>query len=102
MGTQLRVLQRVRYTDTGPFRAIRRTPLEQLHMSEMTYGWDLEMQIKACRYGLRIRQIPLPYRRRFGGSSKVWGDLRASVKAAARILEVLVRTGLTRRPGGRR
>jgi len=78
----------------GPFRAIRRTALEQLNMSELTYGWNLEMQIKAAHDRLRIREIPVDYRRRLGGTSKVSGDLRASVTAAVRILEVLLRVGL--------
>ena len=69
------------YTDMGPFRAIRRTSLEELHMSELTYGWNLEMQIKAAQQRLRIREIPVDYRRRIGGVSKVSGDLKASAKA---------------------
>lgn len=98
VGVLLRVTQGFRYTDMGPFRAIRRSSLERMGMREMTYGWNLEMQIKACQYGLRIREIPVRYRRRIGGNSKVSGDLRASVRAGFRILEVLFRTGLSRRP----
>ena len=98
VGVLLHATQGVRYTDMGPFRAIRRSSLRQLQMSEMTYGWNLEMQIKACQYGLRIAEIPVGYRRRLGGVSKVSGDLWASVKAATRILEVLFRTGLSRTP----
>jgi glycosyltransferase involved in cell wall biosynthesis len=95
----LRFFQGVRYTDMGPFRAIRRTALEQLDMSELTYGWNLEMQIKAAHHSLRIREIPVDYRRRLGGTSKVSGNLTASAKAAARILEVLLRVGLgSRKP----
>jgi len=94
VGLLLRLFQGVRYTDMGPFRAIRRTALEQLNMSELTYGWNLEMQIKAAHDRLRIREIPVDYRRRLGGTSKVSGDLRASVTAAVRILEVLLRVGL--------
>jgi glycosyltransferase involved in cell wall biosynthesis len=88
--------EKVRYTDMGPFRAIRRTSLEKLHMSELTYGWNLEMQIKAIKHDLRVKEIAVDYRKRFGGTSKVSGDLRASVKAAARIVEVLLRVGLSR------
>ena len=98
VGALLWLTQGVRYTDMGPFRAIRRTSLETLPMSEMTYGWNLEMQIKACQYRLRIVEIAVDYRKRFGGTSKVSGDLRASMRAAVRILEVLFRTGLTRWP----
>jgi glycosyltransferase involved in cell wall biosynthesis len=95
----LRLFQGVHYTDMGPFRAIRRTSLELLHMSELTYGWNLEMQIRAAQKKLRIREVPVDYRRRLAGTSKVSGDVRGSVKAAVRILEVLFRTGLSRGPG---
>ena len=55
----------------GPFRAISRVALDRLQMSEMTYGWNLEMQMKAARDGLRILEIPVSYRLRQGGVSKV-------------------------------
>jgi len=97
VGLLLRVFQGVRYTDMGPFRAIRRTSLAQLQMSERTYGWNLEMQIKAAQHGLRIVEIPVDYRKRIGGESKVSGNFRASMKAAVRILEVLFRVGMRRR-----
>jgi glycosyltransferase involved in cell wall biosynthesis len=97
VGTLLRLTQGVRYTDMGPFRAIRRTSLEQLQMSEPTYGWNLEMQIKAAQHKLRIKEIPVNYRRRIGGTSKVSGNLKASLKAATRILEVLIRVTLAGR-----
>ena len=80
----------------GPFRAIRRSSLEAMGMSELTYGWNLEMQIKAAQQGLRIREITVDYRRRIGGVSKVSGDWKASMKAAVRILEVLFRVGMRR------
>jgi hypothetical protein len=98
VGWLLWITQRVRYTDMGPFRAIRRTSLEQLQMAEMTYGWNLEMQVKACQHGLRIVEIPVDYRRRFAGVSKVSGNFSASIRAAARILGVLFRIGLSRQP----
>jgi glycosyltransferase involved in cell wall biosynthesis len=96
VGKLLWMTQGVRYTDMGPFRAIRRTSLEALQMSEMTYGWNLEMQIKACRHGLRIREVPVDYRCRFAGTSKVSGNFTASVRAGMRILGVLLRVGMTR------
>jgi glycosyltransferase involved in cell wall biosynthesis len=96
VGFLLRVFQGVRYTDMGPFRAIRRSGFEKLDMQELTYGWNLEMQIKAAKHGLRIREITVDYRQRIGGVSKVSGDLRASIKAGFRILEVLLRVGLAR------
>lgn len=85
-----------RYTDMGPFRAIRRSSLDSLHMSELTYGWNIEMQVKALQQNLRIEEIPVSYRRRIGGTSKVSGDLAASFQAAVRILQVLLRVGLSR------
>ena len=96
VGVLLRLAGKGNYTDMGPFRAIRRTSLEQLHMSELTYGWNLEMQIKAARDRLRILEIPVDYRKRIAGVSKVSGDLQASVRAGVRILEVLLRVGLSR------
>ena len=85
------VLYRFRYTDMSAFRAIRRTSLEAMHMREMTFGWNLEMQVKAVQQGLRIREIALPYRCRMGGESKVSGNLKASFQAGMRILGVFFR-----------
>lgn len=99
VGSLLRVFQGVHYTDMGPFRAIRRSSLEAMGMSELTYGWNLEMQIKAAQQGLRIREITVDYRRRIGGISKVSGDWKASIKAGGRILEVLWRVGMRQRGG---
>jgi glycosyltransferase involved in cell wall biosynthesis len=101
VGILLRLLGKGNYTDMGPFRAIRRTSLEQLQMSELTYGWNLEMQIKAAQHHLRILEIPVDYRKRIGGISKVSGDLQASIKAGVRILAVLFRVGLSRKPKGK-
>ncbi len=98
VGLLLRLFQGVRYTDMGAFRAIRRTSFTELGMSELTYGWNLEMQIKAVQHRLRILEIPVDYRCRIGGESKVAGNLHASLKAATRILEVLFRVGLRRSP----
>jgi len=98
VGFLVRILQGVRYSDMGPFRAIRRSSFEQLLMSEMTYGWNLEMQIRAAQHKLRILEIPVNYRCRIGGVSKVSGNFTASLKAATRILGVVFRIGLSRRP----
>jgi len=97
IGTLLKLFLGASYTDMGPFRAIRRSSLNQLKMQELTYGWNLEMQIKAVQHKLRVREITVDYRNRIGGSSKVSGNLRASMMAAVRILEVLFRVGLNRR-----
>ncbi len=95
VGFLLRHLQGVRYTDMCAFRAIRRSSLVQLDMSEMTYGWNLEMQIKAAQHGLRILELPVDYRCRFGGVSKVSGDWKASIKTGRRILEILFRVSFS-------
>ena len=93
-GFVLRLLYGVRYTDMCPFRAIRRDALMKLDMCEETYGWNLEMQMKAARAGLRILEIPVNHRRRAGGESKVSGTLRGTFVAGARILATLVRVAL--------
>jgi glycosyltransferase involved in cell wall biosynthesis len=90
-GLGMRLLYGVRYTDMCAFRAIRRDALLALGMREMTYGWNIEMQMRAARGGLRILEIPVPYRRRSGGASKVAGNLRGSIKAAVRIIATFVR-----------
>ena len=94
-GTAMRLLYGVRYTDMGPMRAITRNALTALNMTEMTYGWNLEMQMKAARAGLRILEVPTTCRVRRGGVSKVAGSLSGSLKAAYRILFVLARIALT-------
>lgn len=93
IGVLVRVLYGFRYTDMGPFRAIRRDALERMQMTEMTYGWNLEMQIRAVQMRLRVLEVPVDYGCRIGGESKVSGDLRASIKAAWRILGVFFRVG---------
>src|SRR5207247_11222992 len=70
-GWLMSILYGVRYTDMCPFRAIRRDALDRLAMKEETYGWNLEMQMKAARAGLRILEVPVNHRRRAGGVSKV-------------------------------
>jgi glycosyltransferase involved in cell wall biosynthesis len=89
-GVLIRLRYGVRYTDMGPFRAISRSALQHLNMSEMTYGWNLEMQMKAARDGLRILEIPVSYRNRQGGVSKVAGSISGSMKAAIRIMKVFL------------
>jgi len=91
------LLYRVHYTDMCPFRAIRRDALEQLGMREQTYGWNIEMQLKAARAGLRILELPVNHRCRSGGKSKVSGTLRGTVVAGARILATFLRIAFTRK-----
>ena len=90
-GWGIRLFCGVRYTDMCALRAIRRDALIALGMREMTYGWNIEMQMRAARSGLRILEIPVPYRRRIGGESKVAGSLRGSIRAGARIVATFVR-----------
>ena len=85
-GWGMRALYGVRYTDMCAFRAIRRQLLLDLGMREMGYGWNIEMQMRAARGGLRILEIPVPYHCRTGGSSKVAGSLRGTLLAGLRIL----------------
>jgi glycosyltransferase involved in cell wall biosynthesis len=85
----------VRYTDMCAFRAIRRDALDRLGLREATYGWNIEMQMKAARAGLRILELPVPYRRRAGGSSKVAGSFRGSVRAAWRITLTVARVTMS-------
>ncbi len=75
-----------RYRDMGPFRAIRWSSLERLQMCDPTWGWNVEMQMKAVQQGLRITEVPLPYRRRSHGESKISGNLSGALRAGYRIL----------------
>jgi hypothetical protein len=61
----------------------------------MTYGWNIEMQMKAARAGLRVLEVPLPYRRRAGGKSKVAGSLRGTLQASLRIIATFLRVAAT-------
>jgi glycosyltransferase involved in cell wall biosynthesis len=90
-GILLKLLYGVRYTDMCPFRAIRRDALEQLGMREQTYGWNLEMQMRAARAKLRILEVPVDHRLRAGGTSKVSGSVRGTILAATRITLTLIR-----------
>ncbi len=95
-GAILRFLYGIRYTDMCPFRAIRRDALERLGMREQTYGWNLEMQMRAARAALRILEVPVNHHRRAGGESKVSGTLRGTFVAGARILATLLRIAFER------
>lgn len=97
IGAFLRILYGVRSTDMGPFRAIRRDTLERLKLREETYGWPLEMQMRAARAHVRTMEVPVDYRRRAGGQSKIAGTVRGSILAATRILFTFARIALQRR-----
>src|SRR5205823_13811561 len=78
----LRVLLDVRFSDLPSFKAIRSDALRSMGMREMTYGWTVEMLVKAARAGLRIQEVDVEYRPRMGGRSKVGGSVSGSVRAA--------------------
>ncbi len=90
-GLAIRTLYGVRYTDMCPLRAIRRDLLERLAMRERSYGWNLEMQMRAARAGLRVLEIPVRHRHRAGGASKVAGSLKGTVKASWQLASTFVR-----------
>jgi glycosyltransferase involved in cell wall biosynthesis len=97
-GRLTKLLYGVRYTDMCAFRAIRRGTLLELGMRELSYGWNLEMQMRAARGRLRVLEVPVDYRRRLGGESKVAGSLRGSLKAGLRIMATFVRVALEPAP----
>jgi len=98
-GWLTKMLYGVRYTDMCAFRAIGRDTLLSLGMRELTYGWNLEMQMRAARAGLRVLEVPVSYRRRLGGESKVAGSLRGSLKAGLKIMSTFVRVAIEPRRG---
>jgi len=85
-------------TDLGPLRSILRSDLLALRMRSRTYGWPLEMVVKAARAGLLVREVAVDARARAGGESKVSGTTSGTVRTAARFAEVLLRDGLGPRP----
>jgi glycosyltransferase involved in cell wall biosynthesis len=93
-GWLTKLLYGVRYTDMCAFRAIRRDTLLALDMRELTYGWNLEMQMRVARAGLRVVELPVPYRRRLGGQSKVAGSLRGSLSAGLKIISTFARIAI--------
>ena len=101
MGAAVGLLYGVRYSDMCPFRAIRRDALMRLGMRDDTYGWNLEMQMRAARAGLRIVELPVPHRRRAGGASKVSGNWRGTIRASWRILATFGWVALERQNAAR-
>jgi glycosyltransferase involved in cell wall biosynthesis len=95
-GFAMRALYGVRYTDMGPLRAIRRDALERLAMRERTYGWNLEMQMRAARARLRILELPVAHRPRVGGASKVAGSFRGTLRASWNLATTFVRVARAR------
>jgi len=80
-----------RYKDMGPFRAIRWSSMERMAMVDTNYGWNVEMQIKAVRRGLRVREVAVGYRKRPHGRSKIAGSVRGTARAGLKILYSVAR-----------
>lgn len=83
-----------RVRDLGPFRAIRRDVLESLSMRDTTWGWTIEMQVKALRAGLTIREVDVNWRARLAGTPKVAGTLRGTLGASKKILSWMAAAAL--------
>jgi glycosyltransferase involved in cell wall biosynthesis len=84
-----------RYTDLGPFRAVRWSAYERLGMEDTNFGWTCEMQVKALRKGLKVAEVPVSYRRRVG-VSKITGTVSGTLRAGYKILWTIARYGLGR------
>lgn len=89
----IRMIWRARYTDLGPFRAIRRAALDGLAMADRDFGWTVEMQIKAAEAGLAHVEVPARYRPRIG-VSKISGTILGTVRAGTKILAIIARHAL--------
>jgi len=96
-GALLRLTYGVRFTDMSPFRCLRLDRLRALGMTEPTYGWNLEMQMRAAAAGLRILEVPVEHRCRRGGVSKVSGNFVAGLNAAWKISTTFLRLALSLR-----
>ena len=93
----IRLLYGVRLHDIGSFRVIRRSLLETIDMREMTFGWPVEMLVKATRAHYRILELPIHYRHRSHGHSKVASTISGSIKAAYCMLSTTFRYAGARR-----
>jgi glycosyltransferase involved in cell wall biosynthesis len=98
-GALLRLTYGVRFTDMSPLRAIRADRLAALGMHEPTYGWNLEMQMRAAAAGLRCLELPADHRVRRGGESKVSGNVVAGMVAAWKISTTFLRLAIGLRRG---
>ncbi len=91
VSSMIRLFYGAHIHDIGSFRAIRSTSLEALDMQEMTYGWPVEMVVKAARADYRILEMPIHYRKRSHGQSKVAGTIAGSIKAAYYMLSTTLK-----------
>ncbi|MFN0015202.1 MAG: glycosyltransferase, partial [Saprospiraceae bacterium] len=85
----IRLLYGYKFTDLGPFRAIRWDKLLTLDMKDPNFGWTVEMQIKASQHQLRCMEVPVRYRKRAAGKSKVSGTMKGVVLAAWKIIGLI-------------
>jgi glycosyltransferase involved in cell wall biosynthesis len=92
----IRMIYGQRYTDLGPFRAIRLPALIALGMNDLGYGWTVEMQVKAAKAGLRIAEVPVRYRKRAGGASKISSTMRGVFGAGTKIIYTIFRHATAR------
>ena len=90
----MRLFFRHKFTDLGPFRAIRYESLKAIAMQDVNFGWTVEMQIKAVKKGLRIMEIPVKYRERVG-VSKITGTFSGTIKAGAKIIYTIFKYLMT-------
>jgi len=90
----IKILFKVPYTDLGPFRAIRYASLIALDMQDTTFGWTVEMQVKAARQELKTQEVPVSYRKRIG-VSKITGTVKGTIKAGWKILFTIFKYRLT-------
>ncbi len=88
--TLIRLFYKIEFTDLGPFRSIRFGKLKQIDMKDQTYGWTVEMQVKAAKLGFSCMEIPVNYRRRIG-KSKVSGTVKGTILAGYKILWTIVK-----------
>ncbi len=95
-GTLIKLFWKFKYTDLGPFRAIKYNRLLELNMEDKWFGWTVEMQIRAIKAGLKIKEVPVSYRNRIG-KSKVTGTLKGTIMASIIILKTIF-SELLRKP----
>lgn len=85
----IRIFFKHSFSDLGPFRAIRWAALEKLEMEDKNYGWTVEMQIKAVKHNLVCMNVPVKYKKRAGGESKVSGTIKGSLLAGVKIIKTI-------------
>ena len=98
----MKVLYDVNFSDLGPFRAVRWDKLKEMRMDDLDFGWTVQMQIRAAKIGMRILEVPVSYRNRAGGKSKVSGTIRGVWGAGTTILKVIFKEAFDNTQGGRR